>query len=80
MCSAGAVLVVGVGNEVWGDQYLGVLRGFARWTRQERLAYTDTLQPAVPRSQAYSATPCSRDICLCRAANDGSHLLGCPDC
>lgn len=36
---AAVVQAAGLGNEVWGDSYLMILRGLAKWTLQEGLSY-----------------------------------------
>lgn len=49
---AAAVQVADLGNEVWGDGDLIILRGFAKWTRQEWLSYIYIPQQVVLRPQA----------------------------
>lgn len=50
-----AAQVGSLANEVWGVQYLIILRGFAKWTRQEWLSYIYSLQQVVLRPQFYNA-------------------------
>lgn len=81
------VQVAGLGNEVWGDRYLINLRGFAKWTHREGLAYIYIPQQVVLRPQshdaihffpgkAYYAEPLIMGhICCCILINKRSPLL-----
>lgn len=52
---AAVVQVAGLGNEVWGDRYLIILRRLAKWTLQEGLSYIYILGQVVLRPQSHNA-------------------------
>lgn len=72
---AAAVQVAGLGDEVWGDQYLKTLGRSAKWTCQQWLSY---LHPAAGCAKATILQGYIHrfwNAFLCGAANDGSHVL-----